>query len=257
MRLPRSITEANDIHQTLLKESELGPFPYRPHVRVDSLTVEGFDLTLHGWRVRLNKDVWEEDGERAIPEYSVHYTYRGVTVGYSPLAFRFPRRRHLTDDLILYWNGQIGPSWRDLAEKLKFQEEKLSWPSGNTGELIEHLWREGYQFEEYLPGSYLPDVTRGNMLVDRMQHPDNEKYIMSQLRQWYLTQLAITNLKEVDQAEEILYLSSSSSFRPANTTQDLLLRKVCESVIDNKLDNPEDELEHLALRWVSLVPEEF
>lgn len=104
-----------------------------------------------------------------------------------------------------------------------------------------------------MPGSYLPNEDNGNLLIERMKHPDNEKDIMDRLRQWYLTQLATKNLQEVDLAEKLIYLASS---RPVNVDYAFLLRKLCERVIDNKLDNPDDELEHLALKWVSLIPEE-
>ena len=254
MGLPRSVTEAQDMHNTLLLELEKAKPPVkRNYVRVDSLTLEGFDVYFHGWRVRLNKEVWVGDERRTIPEYEVRYKYRGVTVGYTPFSFRFPRGEKLVDDLILYWNGQIGPTWNRRLKELTDQEKMLSWPDGNTGELIEHLWQEGYQFEEYLPGSYLPNEDNGNLLIERMKHPDNEKDIMDRLRQWYLTQLATKNLQEVDLAEKLIYLASS---RPVNVDYAFLLRKLCERVIDNKLDNPDDELEHLALKWVSLIPEE-
>jgi len=246
--LPMNSTEAQMMWNTLVsnfKGKELQLSELGPSLCVHFVNSEGFKMNLGGWEVLYDQP---EGGEKS---YTAKYLHKGTEVWITEGAIYFsgPRVGNYLSGLVTSWSEEMS----------RIRKEHLAVPfidpAGTckdsyhpvlfTGEIIEYLWQEGYQFDDYLGGSYLPDADDGSLVIQMFQKGLDEQKFLKRARLWYLAGLAEKNLQEIIKVD----LQMKYTYDNRDSEFPFLLGKICENIIDNLgLCGIDD----YALRWTSI-----
>jgi len=217
---------------------------------------------LHGWYIEYRQNV---DGR--LEDYKSRYLHREAQAVFKDGTLTFygtQERATAWKDVVYRW-GQLASDFSSL----EIQKGYVHTADGTiylTGGMLEYLWQEGYQFEDYLPGRFKSDSyaeCKGAAVLHYMKEKGNEEAVLDQLRTWYLARLAEHNLLEVAEADEVLRRRCRQHKPDSEFAK--FLGTFCRNVMDNLLllepkvekvalewsDN--DEVEKVALEWTPLL----
>lgn len=263
--LPTTINAARAMRNELAGRAERGEAqPSGPHLKVGLVTQNRFSFEFHGWCVSYDRDL-----DRKTEKYDSRYYYKTAFASYSDSSLTFCGK---TFSRVLW--REVVYSWTRLATSamnIKDDHGYIHLPCSTvffTNGILEYLWKEGYQFEEYLPGRYEPnlyDKDRGSAIVRYLEScPSLEEAFMTQLRLWHLAELAQNNFLDLFEAGKVLTQEAQKSHKnPATFAQ--FLGTFCRNVMDNLLLlapkvekvamewSANDELEKVALEWTPLL----
>ena len=267
--LPLSITDARKIRTQLMEELNTNPSnPALERVRFE--TQRGYDISyamqdklsinLHGWHIEYHR-------EQEVEDYESRYYHKNAIAVFKDSTLTFCCSTPWTGT---HWKG-VSYGWTSLAHQfssVETQKEYVHTSEGTisiTGGVVEYLWREGYQFEDYLPGSFEPDPyakRTGPLIIRYIERKNNEGAVLDQLRMWYLARLARQNLHDIYEADKVLHRRCVQRHRQEPEFA-MFLGTFCRNVIDNLLllepkveqvvRECENKLEKVALEWTPLL----
>ena len=259
--LPMTIAEAERVYHTLVAKL-VGKEPRTTgwsaggdsdalsalgKIFVRILNSDGFKLNLNGWEIQYDQP------EGMEKNYTAKYLYKDVEVWISHdgvIYFSGPGVGNHLGSIVEAWSEELKRIHKehlihpfvDPAGKCKDMQMQ---PLIITGEIVEYLWQEGYQFDDYLGGSYLPDEDDGSRVLQMFENGLDEQEFLKRAHLWYLSGLAVENIKEVIK----VYVQLKFTYNNRDPDFPIILGKVCENIIDNlKLSGIEDH----ALRWTSI-----